>query len=179
MVALPPKSNGDGNPRREGPDSHSSDLNPTDSGAVDVAELDRIEGALRQRLPQMDSEALERVHHRLQDELNSAERRWLWSWRHGGGSAPGKRWLNVLAAAAVVMLIAGVGVVVFLAMNKNSGTGIPSPPGTVEPVRIVVDELDVIIEQQVDPGAPPLFERPMIDLSQYQSLIGEEHVTQR
>ena len=64
-------------------------------------------------------------------------------------------------------------------MNKNNSATIPSPPGKVEPVHSVVDELDVIIEQQVDPAAPPLFERPMIDLYQYRSLIGEEHVTQR
>ncbi len=167
MVALPPKSNGDG-----------PDL-PGDPDTPGVAEVEQFEAEFRENLPRMDQDALRRVEQKLHAELERAEQRWLWNWRNrsAGGGRAGGQWLNVLAAAAVVLLVAGVSIVVFLALNRKPP--INNNKNVTPFAQIVVDEMDVIIEQQVDPSAPPLFERPMIDLSPYQSLIGEENVTQR
>lgn len=163
MVALPPKSNDDGDPK-----------DPTD-----IAEFEQFETEFRERLPKMDADALARVEQRLHSELDHVQRKWLWSWQNRASPGGGSRLLNGIAAAAVVALVTGVTVVVYLAMTKENIDSPPPQPSPPQPVQMVVDELDVIIEQQVDPSAPPLFERPMIDLSSYESLIGEQHVTQR
>lgn len=181
MVALPPKSNGDGDMR--GRDSAQPANTAADQDAIDIAEIEKFESNLRKQLPRMERDALKRVEEQLHTELDQANERWLWKWRNrsasvGGAGHAGSKLLNVIAAAAVVMLVAGVCVVVFLAMNKET---VPKPIVKIPPppVQVVVDEIDVIVEHQVDPSAPPLFERPMINVSPYQSLIGDQNVTQR